>query len=144
MKKSERIGLSELLRDGDMTWPKAAHRGEPPGVTDDTDIVYEDEHVVAYVERECEVDESVPGPEEVRVTLVPRQRIGSLMDLGVADGALSAALLNGIQQVAYRLNLQHHGFEVRAHVLPPMQQRPHLTLKIRSGKALKPSDGAVS
>ena len=134
MKKSERIGLAALLRGGDVAWPKEAHHGEPPGVTHEADIVYEDEYVVAYIEREREPDESVPEAEEVRVTLVPRERIGSLMDLGVADGALTAAILSGIQQVAYRLNLHHKGFEVRAHVLPPLQQRPHLTFKIRSGK----------
>ena len=61
------------------------------------------------------------------------------MDLGVADEQLGAKILNGIQQAAFRLGLEKKGFEVRAHVYPPMQRRPELAFKIRSGKPPKKS-----
>ncbi len=59
------------------------------------------------------------------------------MDLGVADETANAAILYGIQQAALRLGLAAKGFEVRAHVYPPLQHRPELAFKIRAGKPPK-------
>jgi hypothetical protein len=65
------------------------------------------------------------------------------MDLSVADQTLNAAILHGIQQAALRLGLEKKGFEVRAHVYPPLQHRPELAFRIRSGKPPKRSDAAA-
>jgi hypothetical protein len=74
---------------------------------------------------------------------MPKRHVRSLLDLSVGDEELNAALLFAIQQVAYKLDLQHKGFEVRAHVLPPYQHRPGLVYKIRAGKPPKKSDEAA-
>lgn len=79
----------------------------------------------------------------MRVTLLTKEFVPTLMDLTVADETLNARVLHAIQQVAYRLNLQEKGFEVRAHVLPPYRHRPGLAFAIRSGKPPKRSGAAA-
>jgi hypothetical protein len=68
---------------------------------------------------------------------VPRKPVQSLLDIGIADAELSAHLLFELQQVAYKLNLHHTGFEVRFNLLPPYQRRPHLSLHIRTSDPKK-------
>jgi hypothetical protein len=100
------------------------------------EIVYEDHHVVVFHDPVDEEHESQRVPGEIRLTLLSkREGIDSLMDLSVADETLNAAILHGIQQAALRLGLEKKGFEVRAHVYPPLQHRPELAFKIRAGKA---------
>jgi hypothetical protein len=111
-------------------------------VVGDNEIVYQDAHVVVFHDPVDEDDESARAPAEIRVTLLSKKHVHSLMDLGVADGQLNAKILHGIQQSAYRLGLEKKGFEVRAHVYPPMQHRPELAFKIRSGKPPKRGDAA--
>ncbi len=90
-----------------------------------------------------EDNESPREEAELRATLLCKKHVHSLMDLGVADEQLSAKILHGIQQAAYRLGLETKGFEVRAHVYPPMQHRPELAFKLRSGKPPKKGDEAA-
>jgi hypothetical protein len=119
-------------------WPK---NEKPWGkVVGDNDIVYEDGKVVVFHDPVDEAHESERVPGEVRLTLLSKKHVHSLMDLGVSDEALGAAILHGIQQAAYRLGLERKGFEVRAHVFPPLQHRPEIAFKIRSGKPPKQSD----
>lgn len=107
------------------------------------DVVYEDRHVVVFHDPVDEAQESQRISGETRLTLLTKSRhIDSLMDLSVADETLNAAILHGIQQAALRLGLEKKGFEVRAHVYPPLQHRPELAFRIRSGKPPKRSDGA--
>lgn len=102
------------------------------------EIVYEDHHVVVFHDPVDEEHESQRVPGEIRLTLLSkREDIDSLMDLSVADETLNAAILHGIQQAALRLGLEKTGFEVRAHVYPPLQRRPELAFKIRA-KATRP------
>ena len=109
------------------------------------DIVYEDSHVVVFHDPVDEEHESARVPGEIRLTLLSKKEgVDSLMDLGVADETLNAAILNGIQQAALHLGLEKTGFEVRAHVYPPLQHRPELAFKIRAGKPPKPKDPAAS
>jgi hypothetical protein len=109
------------------------------------DIVYEDGHVVVFHDPVDEEHESARVPGELRLTLLSKKEgVDSLMALGVADETLNAAILNGIQQAALHLGLEKMGFEVRAHVYPPLQHRPELAFKIRAGKAPKPKDPAGS
>jgi hypothetical protein len=122
-------------------WPYDAKDWEQ--LVGGNEVVYEDRHVVVFHDPVDEAHESARVPGEVRLTLlVKKERAQTLMDLGVADETLNAAILNGIQQAALRLNLEKEGFEVRAHVYPPLQRRPVVTFKIRSGKPPKRAGGA--
>ena len=119
-------------------WPKDAKAWE--NLVGDSEIVYDDKHVVVFHDPVDEEHESERVTGEIRLTLLSKKEgVDSLMDLGVADEALNAAILHGIQQAAYRLGLEKKGFEVRAHVYPPLQRRPELAFKIRAGKPPKAS-----
>ena len=133
--------LSDLLAHGQVAWPKKPKDWQE--VIRDTDVVYEDEHVVAFHDPEDAPHESPREAGEIRITLLAKRFVPSLMDLTAVDESLNAHMLHAIQQVAYRLQLQDKGFEVRAHVLPPFQHRPGLAFKIRSGKPPKKSDEAA-
>ncbi len=120
-------------------WPKPQKSWEK--LVDDNEVVYEDHHVVVFHDPEDEEHESTRVPGEIRLTLLSKKEgVHSLMDLGIADETLNAAILHGIQQAALRLGLEKKGFEVRAHVYPPLQRRPELAFKIRSGKPPKKDD----
>jgi hypothetical protein len=111
-------------------------------VVGDSEVVYEDRHVVVFHDPIDEENESRRSPGEVRLTLLSKKEgVDTLMDLGVSDETLSAAILHGIQQAALRLGLEKQGFEVRAHVYPPLQHRPELAFKIRAGKPPKRGAG---
>jgi hypothetical protein len=117
-------------------WAKERRAWE--GIVGNNEVVYEDHHVVVFHDPVDEEHESARAAGELRLTLLSkRDGLDSLMDLSVADEELSAAILHGIQQAALRLGLQKQGFEVRAHVYPPMQSRPELAFKIRAGKPPK-------
>jgi hypothetical protein len=117
-------------------WTKEAKAWEH--AVGDNEVVYEDRHVVVFHDPEDEDHESERIPGEIRLTLLAKKEgVDSLMDLGVADETLNAAILHGIQQAALRLGLEKKGFEVRAHVYPPLQRRPELAFKIRAGKPPK-------
>ncbi len=122
---------SDILA-GPPTWPKDAKSWDK--IVGDNEVIYEDSHVVVFHDPEDEADESERTTGELRATLLCKKHVHSLMDLGVADELLSAKILHAIQQAAYRLGLERKGFEVRAHVYPPMQHRPELAFKIRAGK----------
>jgi hypothetical protein len=113
-------------------WPKEPKTWDR--VVGDSRIIYEDSHVCVFEDPVDEESESARVPGELRLTLLAKKQIDSLMDLGVADETLNAAILHGIQQAALRLGLEKRGFEVRAHVYPPLQHRPELAFKIRTGK----------
>jgi len=121
-------------------WPKEPKEWEK--LVAGNEVVYEDHHVVVFHDPIDETHESSRAPGEIRLTLLSKkQGVESLMDLGVADETLNAAILHGIQQAALRLGLEKAGFEVRAHVYPPLQHRPELAFKIRAGKPPKHSAG---
>jgi hypothetical protein len=131
---------SDIL-SGPLDWPKDAKSWDK--IVGDNEIIFEDSHVVVFHDPVDEADESERTPDEVRATLLCKKHVHSLMDLGVADEQLNAKILHGIQQAAYRLGLEKKGFEVRAHVYPPMQRRPELAFKIRSGKPPNKADAAA-
>ena len=126
---------------GQPNWPKESKPWEK--LVGDNKVVYDDSHVVVFEDPEDEEHESARVPGEIRLTLIAKRRIHSLMDLGVSDETLNAAILHGIQQAALRLGLEKQGFEVRAHVYPPLQHRPELAFKIRAGKPPKKGDEAA-
>jgi hypothetical protein len=117
-------------------WAKERRAWE--GSVGDNEVVYEDHHVVIFHDPVDEEHESARAAGERRLTLLSKKDgVDSLIDLTVADEELSAAILHGIQQAALRLGLQREGFEIRAHVYPPLQSRPELAFKIRAGKPPK-------
>jgi hypothetical protein len=133
------VSPSDIL-GGQPEWPKDAKPWDK--VVGDNEIIFEDSHVVVFHDPVDETDESPREAAEIRATLLSKKHMHSLMDLGVSDEQLSAKILHGIQQAAYRLGLESKGFEVRAHVYPPMQRRPELAFKLRSGKPPKKGDSA--
>lgn len=117
-------------------WPKDPKDWEK--VVGDNEVIYEDRHVVVFHDPVDEEHESERALGEVRLTLLSKKPgHETLMDLGVSDETLNAAILHGIQQAAFRLGLERKGFEVRAHIYPPLQHRPEVAFKIRSGKPPK-------
>lgn len=133
--KKATITPADVL-SGQPEWPKAQKHWEK--IVEDNEIVYEDHHVVVFHDPVDEEHESSRVPGEIRLTLLAKKEgISSLMDLSVSDETLNAAILHGIQQAAFRMGLEKKGFEVRAHVYPPLQHRPELAFKIRSGKPPK-------
>ena len=135
--KPDEISVKAVVTPADVLggmpeWPKEPR---PWGkVVGDNDIVFEDKKVVVFHDPVDEEHESERVEGEIRLTLLSKQHAHSIMDLGVSDEGLGAAILHGIQQAAYRLGLEKKGFEVRAHVYPPLQHRPELAFKIRAGK----------
>lgn len=139
--RRKRVVTADVL-GAQPTWPKEPKEWEK--VVGDSAVVYEDRHVVVFHDPIDEEHESQRVEGEIRLTLLSKKPgVDTLMDLGVADETLNAALLHGIQQAAFRLGLEKKGFEVRAHVYPPLQQRPEVAFKLRSGKAPKRSEPAA-
>lgn len=123
-------------------WPKEPKEWEK--LVGDNELVYEDRHVVVFHDPIDEEHESQRVEGEIRLTLLSKKEgVDTLMDLSVADETLNAAILHGIQQAALRLGLEKKGFEVRAHIYPPLQHRPAVAFKIRSGKPPKKDDSAA-
>jgi hypothetical protein len=131
---------SDIL-GGRPAWPKDAKSWDK--IVGDSEIIYEDSHVVVFHDPVDEADESERITGELRATLLCKKHVHSLMDLGVADELLNAKILHAIQQAAFRLGLHRKGFEIRAHVYPPMQHRPELAFKIRAGKPPHKGDAAA-
>jgi hypothetical protein len=134
------LQLSDVLREQPIEWPKhgtlhallkkltGAEAESGVGL----EIVHEDDHVVAF--HEVDPDDGTTHKWLVRVTVAPKHHRSTLLDLGIQDQTLTAALLNGVQQAALKLGLHETGFEVFAGVLPPFQRNSYLTLHIRAGK----------
>jgi hypothetical protein len=137
------ISLCEVLNGGPVAWPNPSEPDimrhvEKTGAK----IIYEDQHVVAFEEDDDDREEP-KGADEQRITIAPKKSVPSLLDLDVTDSQMAAHLLYAIQQVAFKLGLQNHGFEIRANVLPPYQRRPQLRLKIRMGDPKKSKTPAL-
>lgn len=129
-----KITPAEVL-SGRPRWPKEPRDWEK--IVGDKEVVFEDKRVIVFDDPVDEEQESEAVPGEVRCTLILKDNVHSLMDLGIADEGLNEHILHGIQQAAYALGLQNKGFELRVHVYPPLQHRPELRVKIRSGKPPK-------
>lgn len=140
-RKKGKITPADVL-SGEPNWPKEQRHWEK--VVGDNEVVYQDKHVVVFHDPVDEEHETSRVPGEIRCTLIVKEdAVPSLMDLGLTDENLNAHILHGIQQAAYALGLEKKGFEVRSHVYPPLQHRPELTFKLRSGKPPKKGDAAA-
>ena len=137
----KKISRRRPVRRTNRMWPKEAKEWEK--LVADNEVVYEDHHVVVFHDPVDEENESQREPGEIRLTLLSKKDgVDTLMDLGVADETLNAAILHGIQQAALRLGFEKKGFEVRAHIYPPLQHRPAVAFKIRAGKPPKKGSAA--
>jgi hypothetical protein len=138
MQAYHKVSIAELLRGAPIEWPKPEEHFDVMKHIDKHDgrIIFEDEYVVSF-EIDEDDREGKKDPGERRITIAPKRKVESLLDLGTADTLLSAHLLFGIQQTAYKLGLHHTGFEIRFNVLPPYQRRPHFSMRIRTGDPRK-------
>src|ERR1700736_3508608 len=132
---TEPVRLTDVLAVAPERWPKRVRhktlrkKMKRKGI----EVFYEDDLVVAFHQAEDDYD-SPQHTWRTRVVVAPKNETHTLMDLSVADEALTTALLHGIQQVALELNVHKEGFEVRTDVLPPYQQVGYLRFKVRAGK----------
>ena len=69
-------------------WPKDSRSWDK--VVGDSEIIYEDDHVVVFHDPADDDDESAREDQEIRATLISKRHVHSLMDLGVGDEQLSA------------------------------------------------------
>jgi diadenosine tetraphosphate (Ap4A) HIT family hydrolase len=134
------ILLTDVINGGSVQWGKKSQDWRKR--VGDSEVVYEDDHTIAFHDAEDSPHESPRVEGEIRITILPKQPVASLMDLNVTHEDLNAQLLFAVQQVAYKLELHKAGFEVRSHVLPPYQRRPGYALHIRAGKV--PSKSAAA
>lgn len=94
-----------------------------------SDIVYSDEHVVAF----RDINPAAP----VHVLVVPRRHIASLLDLGPGDDELVAAIHRAIRQVATEQGIVASGFRVVVNVGEGAGQSVgHLHYHVLGGRAL--------
>lgn len=124
--------LTDVINGGKAEWGKKSQSWSK--IVRDAEIVYEDDYVVAFHDPEDSVHESPRVEGEIRITVLPKRPVATLLDLNVTHEDLNAQMLFAVQQVAYKLGLQNEGFELRSHVLPPYQHRPGYALHIRAGK----------
>lgn len=140
--RKKRVVTAADVLGAEPTWPKEPKDWEQ--IVGDSEVVYEDRHVVVFYDPVDEEHESQRTAGEIRLTLLSKKAgVDTLMDLNVADETLNAAILHGIQQAALRLSLEKKGFEVRAHIYPPLQRRPEVAFKIRAGKPPKKASEAA-
>jgi diadenosine tetraphosphate (Ap4A) HIT family hydrolase len=130
---SKCLPLTDLITAGKIDWGKKSQDWRK--AVGGAQVVYEDDHVIAFHDPVDAPHESPRTEGEIRITVLPKEPVGTLMDLNVTHEPLNARMLFAVQQVAYKLGLHKQGFEVREHVLPPYQHRPGYALRIRAGKA---------
>jgi hypothetical protein len=139
------LQVTDVLRGAPLEWPKRGTlhsllkklTGAEAEGGAALEVVYEDDHVVAF--HEVDPDDGTTHKWAVRVTVAPKHHRSTLLDLGIQDQQLTAALLNGVQQAALKLRLHETGFELFAGVLPPFQRNAYMTFHIRAGKHEQPA-----
>lgn len=136
-KPEHAVPLSEVILGKPVAWPKPDHRDVMEHIAKTkAEIIYEDDHVVAYFDDD-DTREDPATPNEKRVSISPKKSPPSLADLDISHGHIATSLLYAVQQVTFKLGLNKTGFELRANVLPPYQERPFIRLKIRTGDPKK-------
>ncbi len=132
MKNTGRVFVSEVLRGAPVDFEATKTLDDHLDKTDKSDIIYEDEHVVAYRQHDEDHGSTDGWTEKVAIAL--KTHVPTLLDLDVADHRSTTALLRAIQAVAFKLQLYDKGFEIRSDILPPQQRKGFLEIKVRSGK----------
>lgn len=142
--KTGRPYLSHVLREGSLHFASSASLEEHLQRVARDDIVYEDERTVAYLQHDDDPGSTTRWSRRIVIAL--RTHVPTLLDLDVASLHDTAALLRAVQAVAFKLKLYEEGFEIRADVMPPLQRKGFLEIKLRSGKKVpeKPDDAATT
>ena len=122
--------LTDLINGDKIRWGKKAQNWAK--TVRNAEIIYQDDVVVAFHDPEDSPHESPRVEGEIRITVLSKRQVATMLDLNVTHEDLNAQMLFAVQQVAYKLGLQNEGFEVRSHVLPPYQHRPGYALHIRA------------
>jgi len=79
--------------------------------------VWEDDRVLAFHH---------PKPQsQIHVVVIPKTHVPSILDAQALDGKLLSSMLRAIQEVAKQLELDKHGFYVRANASGP-NVTPHM------------------
>lgn len=93
------------------------------------DIVYEDDHVLAF--------RDVTPQAPTHVLVVPKKPLSNLLDAGEGDTLLLGQLMQAAVKVARTLDLDQNGFRVVVNVGPDGGQSvDHLHLHLLGGRAL--------
>lgn len=136
-KAKHAIPVTEVLLGHPVAWPKPASKTAVEHVQNSgAEVIYEDDDVIAYFDDD-DAREGTAAPGERRISISPKNSPPSLMDIDISDGRVATQLLYAVQQVTFKLGLHKTGFEIRANVLPPYQERPFIRLKIRTGDPKK-------
>ncbi len=100
-------------------------RGEIP-----SDKVYEDEMVLAF----NDIDKKAP----VHILVIPKKHVGSLLELGDEDAALTAHIMGVIQRIAKEMGVDKSGFRVVVNTGDDGGQTVHhLHFHILGGRSLE-------
>ena len=100
-------------------------RGEIP-----SDKVYEDEMVLAF----NDIDKKAP----VHILVIPKKHVGSLLELGDEDAALTAHIMGVIQRIAKETAVDKSGFRVVVNTGDDGGQTVHhLHFHILGGRSLE-------
>ena len=100
-------------------------RGELP-----SDKVYEDEMVLAF----NDIDKKAP----VHILVIPKKHVGSLLELGDEDAALTAHIMGVIQRIAKETGVDKSGFRVVVNTGDDGGQTVHhLHFHILGGRSLE-------
>lgn len=93
------------------------------------DLLYEDEHVIAF--------RDIAPAAPVHVLVVPRKHVASLSDLGEEDRDLAGRLLLAVRDVAEREGLADPGYRTVTNTgADGGQSVPHLHLHVLGGKQM--------
>ena len=139
MKNTGRVYLSHVLNGDQLEFESTKTLDDHLDKIDRNDIVYEDDHAVAYLQHESDVGSETHWSLKVAIAL--KGHVPTLLDLDIVDVRMTAAILRAIQAVAFRFKLYEQGFEIRSDVLPPLQRKGFLEFKVRSGKHRHVSEG---
>jgi hypothetical protein len=133
VKHTGRVFLSHVLLGEAPEFPSTKTLEEHLEKIAAVDVVYEDQHTVAYVQHDDDSGSTTKW--DLRVAIALKDHVPTLLDLDVGDShTATVALLRAIQAVAFKLKLYDKGFEIRCDVLPPSQRKGYLEIKLRSGK----------
>ena len=96
----------------------------------DTELLYEDEHVVAF----RDIQPQAP----VHVLIIPRRHIATLLDAEDSDTEILGRLLQAAQRIARELELDQRGFRLVSNCLEEAGQSVfHLHVHLLGGRAMR-------
>ncbi len=132
MKNTGRVYLSHVLNGDPIEFDSTKTLDDHLEKIDRDDIVYEDDHAVAYLQHDADAGSDTHW--QLKIAIALKGHVPTLLDLDIVDVRTTAALLRAIQAVAFKFKLYEQGFEIRSDVLPPLQRKGFLEFKLRSGK----------